>query len=43
VQQAKKEKKVVQKFEKWASLLRDLSRDSVNYLRELSHAAKTTA
>jgi len=40
---AKKGKKVAQKFKNWASLLRDLSYVSVNFLRELSHATYTTA
>jgi len=39
----KGKKKVAQKFKNWASLLRDLSHASVNFLRELSHAVLTTA
>jgi len=43
VQKEKKGKKVAQKFKNWASLQRDLSRASVNFLRELSHVAQTAA
>ena len=41
--QAKKGIKVAQIFKKCASLQCDLSHASVSFLRELSHAAQTTA